>query len=420
MEINCEIYPNSRELKSIVTLYYKGVKDHVNVLLNPGFIWKELYILHQRETYEAIPRLKKLPDDSIITVANYWEIEAFGYTDKSSKETIVHGEYEGPLTISNWDLSYIKNDFVELALYGAWYPIVLNNPDFTYVLRLKSDLDWIWVSNSHLSFTTEEKRKRIWHWVSKAPTFDVVLIGQPEKNAYHNKSSIFWGPKDIVEKNIVYENQIQILKKKLVEWLGVQNNDFNFVYVFTPRNYGGQDSRTGLIATINKLSTEKNKYPFVLQSILHEICHFWFNKNSLSLEDNWLDEALAEFCSNLIISENLTDNIWLEQRAKKALEIIEKKKLLPSINETIRKDPEADVLYYHRGFLIFWDLYKKIGPEIFKKIIKDYAKVCVTQETASIDSFLRILKDHTKDSTIDYVKLINNWINLPGKEIPRI
>ncbi|MHA1211365.1 MAG: hypothetical protein ACTSSH_02785, partial [Candidatus Heimdallarchaeota archaeon] len=143
----------------------------------------------------------------------------------------------------------------------------------------------------------------------------------------------------------------------------------------------------------------------------HEISHFWWNKTSTETFHNWLDEALAEYTSSLIISEKFGGDSWLEKRAERVLVALEKESDLPPIRNTPRAHKNAYTIFYYRGFLLFWDLHQKIGAQMLKEIIKEFALVCNDNDAITTLDFLAILGKYSQKCGFNLVMIVNRWLD---------
>jgi len=418
--LNCKINPYENFLDAIVLLKFDNVNDKISLVLNPNLDWKKVLVKVKDTWVKITPKEGILPDDFLLEIGKLWEIDLTEISSNSLQDKVViKASYSGKILNSSWNLSYIKPDFVELASYGLWYPISPTLNKHAFELTLAGPFEWKWIANGNQISTFKRGNQTIYYWTNDLPQNDITVLGLPSENAYQKKDSIFWGPKEFVEKNSVFEKNLLERKKALEKWLGKSEADQQFYYVFTPRISGGQYSRYQLIATVQELPIEEEMIPRVLQSMLHEISHFWWNKTSVNFYHNWLDEALAEYTSSLIVSEKYGGDDWIENRSKRVLKVLEKAGDLPAIRNTSRSHKDAYTLYYYRGFLLFRELHLKLGTELLKELFREFVNKSNSFEVITTSDFLDILKNYSTKIDYDLVEIVNMWLDYAGKGIPK-
>ena len=419
--LNCEIIPNEKKLDAFALLKYDKMPDKLHFLLNPDLSLHNFHIkIGNNKIDNIIIEERKNQEDSFYKIAKLWEVLLPTDIDNSENKSFqLVVSYSGKILKSEWDLSRIDDNFVELASYGVWYPIPIKAKSYSYELTLTAPKEWTWIANSDLLNTYPKQDKLAWSWKNETAILDITLLGMPKELMYEKKGSIFWGLKEIVDKNTIYEKHIHERTSALKNWLGALDKRERFVYAFTPREKGGQYSRDGLVVTIRELPTEEEMVARVLQGMLHEINHFWWKKTSVYDYHNWLDEALAEITSSLIIAEKFGGNEWLENRANRILKALEQAGDLTSIRNTPRIMKDAYVLFYYRGFLLFYEILKKMGKEQFKNMIGSFARFIHNKRTVTTEDFLNFLSPYSTKISYDLGGLVNKWLDYKGIGIPK-
>ena len=418
--LNCKINPTEKSLDAIVLLKFNDINEKISMVLNPNLEWKKVFVKVKDAWVKVTPKEGILPDDFLMEIGKLWEIDLTEISLNSSQDkVIIKASYSGKILNSSWNLSYIKPDFVELASYGLWYPVSPTLNKHAFELTLAGPIEWKWIANGNQISTFKKENQTIYYWTNDLPQNDITVLGLPSELAYQKKDSIFWGPKELVEKNSVFEKILLERKKAMDDWLGKSDTDQPFYYVFTPRISGGQYSRYQLIATVQELPKEEELIPRVLQGMLHEISHFWWNKTSVNSYHNWLDEALAEYSSSLIASEKYGGDEWIENRVKRVLKVLEKAGDLPAIRNTSRSHKDAYTLYYYRGFLLFRELHLNLGTELLKELLREFVDKSNSLEVVTTSNFMEILKKYSTKIDYDLVKLVNTWLDFAGEGIPK-
>ena len=146
----------------------------------------------------------------------------------------------------------------------------------------------------------------------------------------------------------------------------------------------------------------------------HEICHDWFCKASVRTYDNWLDEALSEYCS-IMITDDYLDEGFLESRIEKTKQLLDKQGNIPAIRNLTRDQGEAYAAYYYRGFLLLHEVSEKVGRSEFRKMVGEFAQVCVKHRTITTDLFLDFAEEKLGKIARE---IANQWLDYSGIGIP--
>ena len=111
--------------------------ENILLILNPDLKWENIHIKDEGDWIELQAIEKTIPEDSMFKIAKMWELalpESLKLAE--GEDCIIKASYSGSITQSNWDLSYIREDFVELAIYGLWYPLCVDNNRHSFDLKL--------------------------------------------------------------------------------------------------------------------------------------------------------------------------------------------------------------------------------------------------------------------------------------------
>lgn len=409
IDLACSISPKECKLKATCLLTINDCEQEVLLLLNPDLVWESIKVVTESGKLPLTYKKIALTEDITFKTANLWFIEV----PKNQKKIMLEGKYSGIINQSNWVKNQINDKFIELALYGLWYPVIPGMKNHTFKLTLNAPKDWLWVANGEEKSVTNQEQSKQWIWENTQLDHDITLLGLPEIDAHKKPESVFWGPEEYVAKNKIYEDLLLERKQVLEDWLGNPIKDAGFTYAFTPRTTGGQYSRNGLIVTVQELPKEEDMISRVLNGMLHEVCHFWWHKTPMKTYDNWLDEALCEYCSAIIVSENYGGEEWLKARDERVLQALEKGGELPAINEIIRSHKDAFVVYYYRGYLLFRKLEQLIGKESLKELIKSLLEINKERNELHTEDFLNLIEDSKILSTIKEI------LSYSGKGMPK-
>lgn len=415
--LNCIIDPQKGAIKVRGTIVISSIEKNMFFVLNRGLRWTKTI----RKTASGAQVVKPHRSD-LVEVPSFYngDLWTFDAVDSLQNEFVVDIEYAGQIHPPSKDshvpqMGYIKRDFVELACYCAWYPVPMNiETNMSFELNLEGPKDWTWIANATQQRVIEKSNTKEWKWKQKSYVNDIVMVGLPERNLHPVEGSHFWGSRDMVGSQKILDDDLSKMENLLEEWLGSRDSNSSIKFVVTPRTEGGAYARSGMIIVGGGYSTEVSLRRQVLQSMCHEICHEWFCKASVRSYDNWLDEALAEYCS-IIVTEDYFDSGFLDWRIKTTKEKLEKQGHIPSIKSLLRDKEEAYAAYYFRGFLLLNELSNSVGRASFRKMVGEFAQICVRNKSVTSDSFLDFMEERLGEDTR---KIADNWLEYDGVGIP--
>ena len=390
-------------------------------VLNRGLKWKGV---SQRIAGESHPVNLYQTDE--MKVPRFYNGDLWAFEVKSELEEahqdqmVIEFEYSGQIHPARKDsemptMGYIKSDFVELACYSAWYPVPLSMDTYlSFKVTLSGPSDWTWDANGESSGPETSGSDSIWIWNQTRQVNDITLVGLPLRDAYVDSESFFWGPKRVVSSQKKFDKHIHKIRRMLEDWLGPPGTDAPLRFVITPRQKGGAYARSGMVVVGGGYSTESSLHNPVLQAICHEICHDWFNKTSPLTYDNWVDEALAEFCSIHIVEDYVNDD-FLTSRISKTIDRLEEAGELPAIKNLVREMEESYAAFYFRGFHLLNEVAEFVGTSELREVIGEFARDCTKKQTITSDVFLDLIqKKLGKKARI----LMDKWLTYSGRGVP--
>ena len=122
--LDCEINPSDSHIKANAVLTLSNCSENILLILNPDLKWENIHIKDEGDWIELQAIEKTIPEDSMFKIAKMWELalpESLKLAE--GEDCIIKASYSGSITQSNWDLSYIREDFVELAMTNAEFPL---------------------------------------------------------------------------------------------------------------------------------------------------------------------------------------------------------------------------------------------------------------------------------------------------------
>jgi len=413
----CIINPKKGQLKVSGTITIPATEESAFFILNRGLRWTRSV----RRTASGVQNISALKTD-VVEVPRFYngDLWTFDIQKSEQDEFVLDLEYSGQIhpPVKGSDMpamGYVKRDFVELACYSAWYPVPFNmETNMSFDLSFEGPDDWTWEANGKLQKVENNNGTAVWIWKQTRPVNDIVVVGLPKRDAHLDEESLFWGPRDLVGSHKVLDTSAREMKELLENWLGPRDTRESVRFAITPRKMGGAYARSGLIVVGGGYSTDASLRKPVLQAMTHEICHDWFCKASVKTYDNWLDEAFAEYCS-IMITDDYFNEGYLESRVEKTRENLEKQGHIPAIKDLTRDQGESYGAYYFRGFLLLHEISEKIGRVEFRKMVGEFAQLCVNQRTVTTDLFLEFLEQKLGKKATAIAK---QWLYFEGIGIP--
>ena len=415
--LTVKIDPKRGQLRVRGTIIIPTREDSAFFILNRGLRW----INTTRLTASGNQQITVSRTDAIGVPRFYnGELWTFDVMDTEHDEFVIEIEYAGQIHPPSKDsgmpvMGYIKRDFVELACYSAWYPVPFNmETNMSFELTIEGPDDWTWEANGNCIGIEKSGSIARWSIKQARSVNDITIVGLPKRDAQLDTNSLFWGPRTMVATHKTLDIGAREMRNRLAAWLGPLFEERNLRFALTPRELGGAYARTGLIVVGGGYSTDSSLRGPVLQSMCHEMCHDWFCKASVQTYDNWLDEALAEYCSIMITDDYLNEN-YLENRIVKTKERLTKEGHVPAIRQLKREQEVAYAAYYYRGFLLLNEVSENVGRDEFRRIIGEFAQVCVREKAVTTNMFLDFLEQKIgKNATA----IVNEWLDYNGVGIP--
>ena len=419
-DLNCEIAPQKGTLRVKGEVHIPTPQTKSLFVLNRGLKWKNVSQRTVDETHPA--NLYRTDELEVPRIYNgeLWAIETTaGQEGNKQNQMIIDYEYSGQIHPPRKNsempqMGYIKSDFVELACYSAWYPVPLSMETYmSFQVALEGPSDWTWDANGACMGVETSDQTSVWNWKQSRQVNDITMVGMPLRDAHSDPESFFWGPKRMVGSQKVFDKHIHELRGMLEEWLGPRGTEAPLRFVITPRQQGGAYNRSGMVVVGGGYPTESSLHNVVLQAMCHEVCHDWFCKASPRTYDNWVDEALAEFCSIHIINDYVNDD-FLTSRISKTLEQLEEAGELPAIKSLVREKDESYAAFYYRGFLLLNEVAESVGVAEFRKVVGDFARMCTQSESITSDMFLYLIQEKLGRKSRSRME---KWLNYSGKGV---
>ncbi|HXY38162.1 MAG TPA: M1 family aminopeptidase [Vicinamibacteria bacterium] len=300
----------------------------------------------------------------------------------AGEETQVRLEYEGKVEADSWKTSVLTPEWVELAMYAAWYPYDPESRAFSYRLDVSAEPDYAVAGPGTLARSGER-----WTVIHEAPTWDIVLVaargltvrrvdaGGLAVDVWHVRSRI--GD----EKIDPFARDVSRMMNDFRGWYGTIPAG-RLTIVFAERASGGGYYRPGFISLLLD-----DDYRGLVKYAAHEVAHFWWGRGPATTWEDWLNESFAEYSSLLLMRSwygaDSFDKTMADYEGQAAT--------TPAIWGLDRNDPAAFPTLYRRGPVLLHRLEQRIGEEPYRR----FAAALVSHEVRSTEALLATLQERT-------------------------
>nr|WP_199000311.1 hypothetical protein [Flavobacterium sp. ASV13] len=281
--------------------------------------------------------------------------------------------------------SFLYNpNWIELSLYTAWFPVNLNDKNYSYQLEFKTPENYQIISPGILQ---KNKNKTIITNKENYQDIPVVLSDQFQLFSAKNKKINFYG--------------IQLSNEQIED---IQNTA-DHIYNFFKMSFGENDSNN-LIVAVNPFAhpmsyARKGFISLSLQNgfsnsdkitLAHEIGHLWWQNAPHGTYEDWLNESFAEFSALQWMQEKLSKTAFDELLKK-----YEKAYQKPiKISQTLPNENNWYSIAYLKNPYILYRLEQKIGKE--KMFL--FLKATYQKKISNTKNLIELLKKYADENIV--------------------
>ncbi len=197
------------------------------------------------------------------------------------------------------DVNQIAPDLVELAIYAGWYPFSPAWRALTYDLEVTMPGDATVLTNATPVAATAPGRVA---FRTDAPGNDVALVAAPGVHCQTTRSDTLQLRLCDTDRSAPHRRTRQThftdALRTFTERYSRAALDATATVVYAPRAGWGY-SRFPLIVVSEERAARSHREPFGeardTRGTVHELAHFWWQVADTSTDDDWLNEALAEY-----------------------------------------------------------------------------------------------------------------------------
>lgn len=350
------------------TVYVNGVvdidferQDSVALILWKNTLIREITCNDEPLNY-AFDTLSASP---IMYIPNGSELTITKMPGSQQKQSIKF-VYECDMSqLNSWANSFTE-EWIELNIYCAWYPVEFESRNYKVKATVNIDPGYSITGSGIVN-----KSNSAWKMVQPWDSFDIVIIASQNlasKILNNDTKSI----ETIYHKNYFLEthadsiiNECKFALDLFEKYFGRQDSSY-LKFVISPFERGGGYSRKNFVC----MRTKHFNYYTITKGIAHEIAHFWWNGAKTTTWEDWLNESFAEYSMLLYIREK-----WGNEAFEKQVEEYENKtKGLPPIWGIDRNSSQAYSVLYEYGSIMLYEMEKKIGSDVFLEFLKEVVK----------------------------------------------
>ncbi len=285
-------------------------------------------------------------------------------------------KYGGEISEVVNGVNMISPQLVELALYGAWYPLFEGLKNFTFEVQANFPQGFPTTTNGLRREQRNEDERSITVWTSLTPGFDIVLLASP---LLHQLT----GGVEATQLEIYSYRLPEPLQKSKIDGLVAGMNRLSSRYgpprvkgilrlVYSPRSGWGY-SRIPLIVVseeraLGVLSQESGEAKDFRDNC-HEMAHFWWTLADPATPNGWIDEGLAEYSAVCLTVERY-GKAFAEVRKAEYREHASQSKTPSSIAETEPSSPDREINWYDKAPLMFLEAQRRFGQEPLDKLLR--------------------------------------------------
>jgi hypothetical protein len=268
--------------------------------------------------------------------------------------------YEGKVLPSGENS--MQTDWVELALYSAWFPVSSGLGRFTYDMKVAIDPKYKVTGAGDI----KEVQPGAYEIHQTADTFDIVLMASPQIQSRKVGDSLRLDSVGLKPDEAArVASASAIVMERLSRWFGPSSSS-RLTIVFTPRERGGGYSRPGMVCYSRWTLGADDR---LLRGLAHEMGHLWWIGAPVETWEDWLNEGFAEYSSLMIVRDQLGETAF-----RKEIDALEKQSQgAPPVWGISRGDNRAYTVLYEKGALILYRLEMQIGKDAFARYLKDLA-----------------------------------------------
>ena len=298
-----------------------------------------------------------------------WRLEFANTLQPDTKVTIAfhyRGDPPEPM-YSSWEVNRLTKEWVEIGMYGPWFPWNPRGGSFSYEIELLMNPQYIVAATGQVT----KQGKGHWHISSMHPVEDMTISAGPDLIIVAVKAgkahlSIYHVEGETLSALQTLKDDGIWLLEFYQKWFGDEGKERHLDVVVAPRDKGGGYARPGFIVLSDLSGYAAGDGNRLFRFIAHEFAHLWWTGASVDTWEDWLNESFAEYSALVALREKHGEEALGEILTKRRSDL----PALPPIKGISRTAEKAFETLYFKGSLLLLDLADLIGTDKMHEILR--------------------------------------------------
>lgn len=287
-----------------------------------------------------------------------------------NEDLIIEYKIRGGIPEIEDQLNQRTDNYIELNLYSAWYPVLMEFMPFNTHIIITGLNDYYILKGMRIGQKWELKLSNV---------YDNCIIGYRnytlEMVEFNNKHVRIISPKKFIGNMYIFDTVKSVLEHCKTSF--ERSIDESFDIAIADRRSGTGYCRKNLIVMNQDLEDIKYYEMF----LAHEISHFWFKDAEINTWEDWLNESFAEYFSLLYMKGKHGEEFY-NRRIEKLRAYT---KDCPCIYNSDRNSEQGSRIRY-KGTVLFHELQEKFGEGSFYKVANELVSLEERNTKALIES----------------------------------
>lgn len=377
--------PVGQALKAEVKLVYsvQVETNYLEFILHRDFLMDDIKA-SQLVSYRTVgPTAYPFAAEALI-----WRLE-FAEPLAAGTERALEFRYGGHLKEPIWQpygVNRLTAEWVELGMYGPWFPWNPQGGGFTYGVVLSIDPSYAVAATGQVV----DKGQGQWQVTSALPMEDIIITAAPDFETLVAEAGrarfriCHVQGEDPAGLHTLREEGKWVLDF-YQRWFGYEGQDCSIDLVVAPRTMGGGYARPGFIVLSDLRGYGKSPGNRLFRFIAHEFAHLWWTGAPVDTWEDWLNESFAEYSALVAVRERYGKGAFEEILDRRRRDFAE----LPPIRGLSRTGDKAYEALYFKGSSLLVDLERTIGEEKMTELLRRR----LSDRAMSTASFLKLLTE---------------------------
>ena len=289
-------------------------------------------------------------------------------------------EYEGDLASPEGGMTGVQPESVELALPSGWFPLFPEPEPFTFSLDIDLPSSFVPTSNGRKESLKLQRGRTRFRSRSFLPGKDIVLIAAPNLISLQERrggfaTEIFYlraQPEEMKE----VARELTSFQEKMRSLFGEGQSKTAPRLVCLPRQEGYSAPPLLVVPEESFLGTEGDRWrrARLYHDLFYHVSRLGWTVSDSNTQDDWINEALAEYTALLFSRERFGEGFAEEMRGyytDRSRQCV----TCDSIAETGDSSPDRTINRRYKAVLLFLEGEAKFGKEpllsLLKRLLRD-------------------------------------------------